>query len=101
MDIPLHILSKYFLKFYTEEGGFYRDLNRDLTNDKFDDYHPFIFLLYDSLNKGFIKSYKGRLYRGDKINKIEFNKIISNKNKNKNEKLFYFSKKFLSFSKNK
>ena len=101
MDIPLHILSKYFLKFYTEEGGFYRDLNRDLTNDKFDDYHPFIFLLYDSLNNGFLKSYKGRLYRGDKINKIEFNKIISNKNKNKNEKLFYFSKKFLSFSKNK
>ena len=101
VDIPLYILSKFLIKFYTGEGGFYRDLNRDLTNDKFDDYHPFIFLLYDSLNKGFIKSYKGSLYRGDKINKNEFNKIISNKNKNKNEKLFYFSKKFLSFSKNK
>ena len=101
MDIPLHILSKFLIKFYTAEGSFYRDLNLDLTNDKFDDYHPFIFLLYDSLNKGFIKSYKGRLYRGDKINKNEFNKIISNKNKNKYEKLFYFSKKFLSFSKDK
>jgi len=101
MDIPLHILSKFFIKFYTAEGGFYKDLNFDLTNDKFDDYHPFIFLLYDSLNKGFIKPYRNKLYRADKIAKSEFNNIISYKNKNKNEKPFYFSKKFLSFSKDK
>ena len=106
MDIPLHILSKFLIRFYTEEASlstnnFYRDLNRDLTNNKFDDYHPFIFLIYDSLNKGFIKPYKKKLYRGGKISKEEFNKMNNkNNNKNKNQKLFYFSKNFLSFSKN-
>ena len=105
MEIPLHILSKFFLKFYTSESynsnNFYRDLNRDLSNNRFDDYHPFIFLIYDSLNKGFIKSYRKKLYRGTKISKKEFDKILYNKSisKNENEKLFYFSKNFLSFSK--
>ena len=104
MDIPLHILTKFMLKFYTEEAlsknkNFYKDLNRDLSNNKFDDYHPFIFLIYDLLNKGFIKSYKNQLYRGGKISKEEFNNL--NKNKKENEKLFYFSKNFLSFSKRK
>ena len=65
MDIPLHLLTKSFLRFYTEETPkFYSDLNKDLTNDKFDEYHPFIFLIYNGLNKGYLKSYKdGILYR--------------------------------------
>ena len=59
MDIPLHLLSKYFLRLYTlENPSFYKDLNKDLTNNKFDEYLPFIFLLYDALNKGYVKSYK-------------------------------------------
>ena len=105
MEIPLHILSKFFVKFYTSESNdgnnFYKKLNLDLTNNKFDEYHPFIFLMYDSLNKGYLKSYNKKLYRGGKILKTEFDKIIANKNicENKNEKLFYFSKNFLSFSK--
>ena len=105
MDIPLHILSKFFAKFYTSQSidgnNFYSKLNLDLTNNKFDEYHPFIFLMYDSLNKGYLKSYKKKLYRGGKILKSEFDKIITNKNTcvNNNEKLFYFSKNFLSFSK--
>jgi hypothetical protein len=105
MEIPLHILSKFFIKFYTCESidgnNFYSKLNMDLTNNKFDEYHPFIFLMYDSLNKGYFKSYNKTLYRGGKILISEFDKIVSNKNacSNKNEKLFYFSKNFLSFSK--
>ena len=106
IDIPSHILSKFFIKFYTTEStdfnNFYKHLNLDLTNDKFDDYHPFIFLLYDSLNKGYIKSYRKKLYRGGKLLKKEFDNIFSNYNNtnNKSKKLFYFSKNFLSFSKN-
>ena len=83
MNIPLHILTKFLVKFYTAESyddnNFYRQLNLDLTNDKFDEYHPFIFLIYDSLNKGYLKSYNGTLYRGGKLNKSEFRKIISEK----------------------
>ena len=105
VEIPLHMLSKCFLKFYTLEGPFYRNLNLDLTNDKFDDYLPFIFLQYEILNKGFIKSYRKKLYRGGKLSQEEFNEIISAINKQKynynKEKLFFFSKNFLSFSKTK
>ena len=99
MNIPLHILTKLFLKFYTLDGPFHKNINLDLSNDKFDDYYPFIFLLYDSLNKGFIKSYKSLLFRGGKLSKKEFDNIISHQKSNNNEKLFYFSKNFLSFSK--
>ena len=84
IEIPLHALSKCFLKFYTAEGPFYRHLNLDLSNDKFDDYLPFIFLQYELLNKGFIKSYRKKLYRGGKLSKKEFNEIISTINKKKN-----------------
>ena len=105
MDIPLHILTKFLLRFYTEEAidnkNFYKDINRDLSNEKFDDYHPFIFLIYDLLNKGFIKSYKNQLCRAGKISKEQFNNWNENKKYEKNKKLFYFSKNFLSFSKSK
>jgi len=104
MDIPLHLLSKYFLRFYTlENPGFYRDLNKDLTNDKFDEYQPFIFLLYDALNKGYLKSYKGGwLYRIGILSNEEFQDLMNKYNttkKSKSSKAFYYSKNFLSFSK--
>ena len=99
IEVPLHILSKYFIRFYTLEGPFYGKLNRDLSNEKFDDYLPFIFTLYDALSKGFLNPYKKKLYRGGKLSNKEFDEIISKKNKNSKEKLFYFSKNFLSFSK--
>ena len=76
MNIPLHILTKFFIRFYTSESlndnNFYKQINLDLTNKKFDEYHPFIFLIYDSLNKGYLKSYNGALYRGGKLLKSEF-----------------------------
>ena len=103
IDIPLHLLSKAFFKFYTLEGknkSFYKDLNRDLTNQQFDDYHPFIFLLYDSINKGFMKSYKDELYRGGILSKVEFDNIMKQNDINKNKNLFYF-KIFHLFQKRK
>ena len=107
MNIPLHILTNFFINFYTKEKkdkngrNFYSDLNYDLSNNKFDDYHPFIILIYDCLNKKYIKPYKKALYRGTLISESEFNKFlkdIANK-KNKDKKPIYYSKCFLSFSK--
>ena len=105
INIPLHLITKYLLRFYTSETPkFYADLNKDLSNDKFDDYHPFIFLLYDALNKGSLKSYKeGCLYRGCLLSNSEFQEMKNNFEKSKNDKsikAIYYSKKFLSFSKN-
>ena len=104
MDIPLHLLTKFFLRFYTlEKPKFYRDLNRDLSNDKFDDYRPFIFLLYNGLNKGILKSCNDSdLYRGTALSNIEFQEMKKNFEKtkeNKSLKSLFYSKNFLSFSK--
>ena len=110
MNIPLHILTKYLINFYTKEKdeekdkngrNFYSDLNWDLSNNEFKDYLPFIILIYDCLNKKYIQSYKKALYRGTLISECEFNKILENDtNKiNKNVKPIYYSNCFLSFSK--
>ena len=104
MEIPHHLLTKYFLKLYTlENPGFYRDLNKDLSNGKFDDYHTFIFLLYNALNKGTLKSYKdSTLYRGSALSKSEFEEMKKNFEEIKNNsslKALYYAKNFLSFSK--
>ena len=105
MNIPLHLTTKYFLCLYTlETPKFYADLNKDLTNDKFDEYHPFIFLLYDALNKGNLQSYKeGILYRGCNLSNNEFQEMKKNfekSQKDKSIKSIYYAKNFLSFSKN-
>ena len=104
MDIPLHLLTKCFVKLYTlENPKFYADLNRDLTNGKFDDYHPFLFLLYNGLNKGILKSYnEGVLYRGDCLSFDEYKEMKDNfkeSKKDKSSKAIYYSRKILSFSK--
>ena len=106
MDIPLHLLTKFFLRFYTEEEPrFYADLNKDLTNGKFDDYHPFIFLLYNGLNQGILQSCKGyELFRGCAISNQEFQEMKDSfrlAKKNKSLKSIYYAKNLMSFSKKK
>ena len=99
--IPFNILAKYYLYLYTLESDFYRDLNRDLEQGKFDKYRVYIYLLYSCLNKGLLKGYnETALYRGGTLSKEEFNDLIEKFKKiNANTKLSFFSKKFLSFSK--
>ena len=108
IPIPYYLLAKFYLHMYTYESGFFRNMNLDLSNDKFDLYRVYIFLLYDALNKKSIKSYyKNSLYRGAKLSKKELDTIINllndkNKNNKNDEKInasLYFSKTFLSFSK--
>ena len=107
MKIPLHILTKFLIKFYTCEKkykdakNFYYDINKDLSNDKFDEYHPFIYLIYDCLNKKYVKSYKEMLYRGSQISKKEYNRLLNyfSTNKDKNKKPILYAKYFMSFSK--
>ena len=104
MDIPNHLLAKFFLRLYTcENPKFYRDLNKDLSNGKFDDYHPYLFLLYNGLNKGILKPYKeSELSRGGCLSIIEYDEMKYNfeqTKKDKSLKSIYYAKNFLSFSK--
>ena len=56
INIPLHILAKYYARLYTyEDIGFYPKMNKDLTNKKFDLYRTYIFLLYNGIHKKTLK----------------------------------------------
>ena len=101
--IPYEILAKYYLYIYTLESNFFLDMNRELKNGNFDKYRIYIYLMYNALNKGIFKSYsKYNLYRGGTLSNEEFNILMELYDKKKSEeKLFFFSRKFLSFSKKK
>lgn len=113
IDIPYHILAKFFIHMYTCQAeigniNFYSKLNKDLSNLYFDKYKSFIFLMYNALNKKIINNYHYKIYRGTKLKKDKFKKLKeifeNSKSKNTNDNNinspFYFSKSFLSFSKN-
>ena len=99
--IPFNVLAKYYLYLYTLQSDFYRDLNKDLEQGKFDKYRTYIYLLYSCLNKGLFKGYnKTTLYRGGTLSEEEFTDLKEKfKNIGENTKISLFSKKFLSFSK--
>ena len=110
ISIPYYLLAKFYLNMYTyEDAGFFKNMNFDLTNDKFDIYRIYIFLLYDALNKKSIKSYSKNLYRGGVLSLKEFENLeavlkqneIAKKNIKKGEisTCLYNCKMFLSFSK--
>ena len=103
--IPYHILAKYYLSVYTHESFFYINMNKELRERKFDDHRIYIYLMYNALNKGIFKSYsQSNLYRGGTLSKEEFDSLMDklekrNASNKETDKIFFFSRKFLSFSK--
>ena len=107
--IPLKKRAKFLLRLYTLETNFYGNINKDMTNiDGFGYYKVFILILYFSIQNKSLKSFiKGKLYRRTLLSKKEMEEIINIfevKKKNINEKneissILYYSKPFLSFSK--
>ena len=103
-NVPIEILSKYYARFYTAECSFYHKLNKDLQQNKIEEYLPFIKTLYEGVRlKSLPLSLNNILYRGSKISNDEIIKI-KNYIKNKIKGLpssIVFSKSFLSFTKDK
>ena len=68
-------ICKYWLRSYTMESDFYKNLNKDLrNNNNIYAYSPFIKLCYEGLRQGYLKpADKITLYRGSKISIEEFN----------------------------
>ena len=104
--IPYHILAKYYLNIYTQNTNFYVDMNKELKERQFDKYKTYIYLMYNALNKGIFKSYcKSNLYRGGTLSNEEYESLkekfeLKQKGENsETNKIFFFSRKFLSFSK--
>ena len=95
IKIPYYLFSKIFIRLYTMESPFYRDLNKALRNGNFSDFNQFIFTLYYGLNQKIIKSFHDKyLYRSTKISINELDKIYSSHR-------LVLTNTFLSFTKNK
>ena len=109
--IPLKKRAKYLLRLYTLETDFYGDINKDLTNlDGFGFYKVFILILYYSIQNKSLKSYvNNKLYRRTLLSKKEMDDIIKIFDIKKNDinseneisSVLYYSKPFMSFSKDR
>ena len=105
-DIPHEIISKFFIRAYTEQTSFYSEMNKLLMKQKGKDYNTFIKVMFEGLfKKSFSISEDDLLYRGSKMSRKEIDNIINlfeNWKKNKNNSLpsfLLYSRCFLSFSK--
>ena len=103
--IPIELLSKYFIRIYSDESScFYKDINQDLRENKKDRYLPFIKVLYEGVKLQALPLSSDKiLYRGTRLLNSEIN-IISNYLSKKIQGLpgaIIFSKTFLSFSKDR
>ena len=100
-DIPVEILSKFWVRAYTAESDFYQVMNQDLQKNKIKNYLPFIQMLYEAIKKKALKPvYDKKLYRGTLLSKKEFSKIQKYMNK-KLEGLpgsIIYGRSFFSFS---
>ena len=98
--IPIEILCKYWIRAYTIESQFYKNLNIDLTGEHMrNEYKTYIKALYFGTDLNILKPYKEKkLYRGAAINNSEIVKIEEYKKNNKLNLIHVLSKAFLSFS---
>ena len=103
-DIPIELLSKYYIRLYTIESQFYKDINKELRSNEKYQYLLYIKILYEGVKlKSLPLASNNILYRGSKISNKEII-VIKNYLKNKIENLpgaIVFSKSFLSFTKDK
>ena len=102
-DIPIEILSKYYVRIYTENSEFYKELNQSLREGRRDNYLSYIKVLYEGIKlKALPYSSDDTLYRGAKLSNKEINKIIDFNKKGEVNGLpgaIVFSRTFLSFTK--
>ena len=80
-NIPLELLSKYYARMYTADSNFYNDINKDLRNNKKENYLSFIKVLYEGVKLKSLKLASNKeLYRGSKISSDEINITFTRSN---------------------
>ena len=102
-NIPIEILSKFWVRIYTIESDFYSLMNGKLLENKFQEYLTYIQVLYEGVNKKALKAKynNNKLYRGGIISKKEYNKLDKFIKEEKNEYLpgvIVYGRSFFSFS---
>ena len=103
-NIPINILTKFWLKAYSTQGTFNEKINDKLSKSDYKDYLPFIQKLYEVANTCIYESDTEKLYKG--INAPEsvwstFIKTFKEKEFDKAvPKAIIYGKSFFSFYKN-
>jgi len=103
-NIPNEIISKYWVRAYTAESNFYKDMNKNLRLNKIAKYLPFIHMMYEGIKiKSFNYKPSNKLYRGAYFDQKEIS-LLEYHTKHKKPDLpgsIIYSKSFLSFSMDK
>ena len=93
--IPLEIVTKFWIRYYTSESSFYPYMNVQLMKNKPENYEIFVKAMYKGIEKKYLQSeYNIRLYRCQLISKEEIALLEKNL-------ILVYSRAFLSFSKDK
>ena len=88
--IPIQVLIKYWLRAYTYESNFYKDMNNYLIERFGEQYDPYITILYYGLKKNYISPCIDKdLYRGGSISKDELKYINNSLAKKKKSSRMY------------
>ena len=97
--IPIEILSKYYIRFYSIEFNLYKDINNQP-----EIHFPFIKVLYEAVKlKSLPLPSNSKLYGGTKLSNVEINKILDYMKTKSDDlpKSIVFSKTFLNFFKDR
>ena len=103
-DIPLEILSKYYLRIYSVSSNFHKDVSKNLYSDKSKGLLPYIKTLYEGIRlKSLPLISENQLYSGVAVSDENIKKIKKNlKQKVKHlPSSIIFLKSFLSFDKDR
>ena len=101
----LNTLCKYWIRIYTEDTDFFKDMNKDLRKRiNVLKYMTFIKLFYQGIKQNIFTPAITNLYRGSVMSKKEFDNFLNfqhMKSKDNKLKMIMYSITFLSFSKSK
>jgi len=101
-QIPKELLCKYYLRAYTLESPFYKEMNDELRNGKIDNYIEFIKIIYKGIKLNAFNNYSfNNLYLSICLLKTEVNKIKQLINKKEGDSNIIISKSFFSFTEDK
>ncbi|MCQ2816232.1 MAG: DUF285 domain-containing protein, partial [archaeon] len=77
-SIDFRYFAKFYVRLYSMDSPFFKEMNRVLTNDNFKKrylYNPFLIVLYKGLEHHLIENKRDKLYRGSVLSEGEINKI--------------------------
>jgi ankyrin repeat protein len=93
--LPLEIVTKFWIRYYTSESTFYTYMNSQLMKNIPENYGIFVKSMYKGIEKKYLRSeYNICLYRCQLISNAEMDVLEKNK-------MLVYSRCFLSFSKDK